>query len=192
MKFSTTGGSSRRIKAKVGSKTRPTTAKVRKAIFDTLYARFDFENSAVLDLFAGTGALGFEAASRGAKRVVFVENDFLAATAIKENILNFTRGTTEQISMQVVRRDVLKYIQDADLLGNRMDICFCDPPYDFSSWERLLSYKPATFVVAESDKEVHPTDAYEIVTIKRYGGTVVTFMRRFQSQLEQDFLSEVN
>ena len=160
----------RRIPAKVGAKTRPTTAKVRKAIFDTLYGKFEIEGARVLDLFAGTGSLGFEAASRGAASVVFVESDRQAVAEVRRAVADF-KGRLE-CSLEVVAMDALAYVAKHT---EPADLCFCDPPYGFEKWDALLAAHPAQLVVAESNRELPESGRYRRTTLKRYGDTVVSF-----------------
>jgi 16S rRNA (guanine966-N2)-methyltransferase len=116
---------------------RPTSDKVREAIFSSLQSRFDFEGARVLDLFAGTGALGIEALSRGAQFASLVESSTATARTLKKNIesLSLTGNT------QVVVRKVGSYLNDA-LAANRaqadsssFDLVFLDPPYDLEGAE---------------------------------------------------------
>jgi 16S rRNA (guanine966-N2)-methyltransferase len=101
---------------------RPTPARVRETVFNWL--RNDIIGSRCLDLFAGSGALGFEAASRGAKLVIQVENNALACRALKENAISLT---ADQI--KIVQSDVFRYLAgDADVF----DVVFIDPPFAMS------------------------------------------------------------
>ncbi len=170
----------RAIHPKVGARTRPTTARVRKAIFDTLYGKFDLEGAHVVDLFAGTGSLGFEAASRGAKKVTFVESDPVTVINLHRSVASLAReGGCE---FKVIRRDALVYLGGAT--ATAADICFCDPPYDFDSWDRLLSSINARFLVAESNREIPANQRWRQTTLKRYGDTVVTFLVPQQKNTE--------
>jgi 16S rRNA (guanine966-N2)-methyltransferase len=119
------------LKSTQTSMLRPTTDRVRESIFNILASRIDFDGLAVLDLFAGTGALGIEALSRGAGRCDFVESDRRAVAVIRENIA--TLGLEER--SRVVQRDVLKYLRESDAL---YDIIFADPPYAATIFDRLL------------------------------------------------------
>ena len=168
------GGSQRgkAIGRNVAKRTRPTTARVKKAIFDTLYQKFDLDDAKVLDLFAGTGALGFEAASRGATSVVFVDIDDAACSFIRD--ASSRLGGLEDCKIRVITRDAMAYLrfpyQDSD-------ICFCDPPYEFEAWQDLLELHPATFVVAESNREITGAGGYRQTTLKVYGDTYVSFLQ---------------
>jgi 16S rRNA (guanine966-N2)-methyltransferase len=105
--------------------TRPTTDRVRESLFNVLAARLDFTGLAVLDLYAGSGALGLEALSRGATSAVFVESDRRAATMIGDNVaaLGVTGAAVRCGSVASVLASG----------GRAVDLVFADPPYDVSS-----------------------------------------------------------
>jgi 16S rRNA (guanine966-N2)-methyltransferase len=107
--------------------TRPTTDRVRESLFNVLASRIDFAGTSVLDLYAGSGALGLEALSRGAASAVFVESDHRAAAVIDQNIASL--GVTA-----AVRRGPV-----AAVLGSGtdrpVDLVFADPPYDVADSE---------------------------------------------------------
>jgi 16S rRNA (guanine966-N2)-methyltransferase len=119
------------LKSTQTSMLRPTTDRVRESIFNILSARIDFEGLAVLDLFAGTGALGIEALSRGAEHCDFVESDRKAAAVIRENIAAF--GLEER--SRVSQREALKFLAESDAT---YDLIFADPPYAATIFDRLL------------------------------------------------------
>ena len=96
---------------------RPTQARVRKSLFDILPS---LEDAEVLDLYAGTGIIGFEAASRGAKRVVFVEQNPRALQYLRQNCELFT-----EVDFLIESKDVLTYLQNC----GQFDFIFADPPY---------------------------------------------------------------
>lgn len=101
---------------------RPTTDRTKEALFNVLQHRVDFERLQVLDLFAGTGSIAFEAASRGAKRVLAVDVHFKCVQYINQTAKNLGIGT-----LQAVKADALKYIVTAK---DTFDFIFADPPYD--------------------------------------------------------------
>lgn len=111
-----------------GQGTRPTTDRVRESLFNVLVARIDLTGSAVLDLYAGSGALGLEALSRGAESAVFVEADPRAAGVITDNVaaLGVTGAT--------VRRGTVAAVLSAGA-HHSMDVVFADPPYDVGGAE---------------------------------------------------------
>lgn len=144
---------------------RPTSDRVRESIFDVLMSLGGVADSTVADLFAGTGALGIEALSRGAAHAVFVDRDRQSAALVQAN-LDATalaeRGT-------VVRQDVLRWVENAD----PVDVAFADPPYAFADWPRLLDWLQAGLLVVESDREVDLGPRWRVLKAKRYGSTVV-------------------
>jgi len=110
----------RRLKAPAGLSTRPTADRVREALFSILG---QVDGLTVLDLYAGSGALGIEALSRGASEAVFVDSSRTAVSVIDENLKSLGADNGE-----IVQRDVLDWLRSA---GERaFDLVFCDPPYD--------------------------------------------------------------
>jgi 16S rRNA (guanine(966)-N(2))-methyltransferase RsmD len=142
----------RRLVCPRGLETRPAQDKLREAVFNILAEVV--EGSFVLDLFAGSGALGIEALSRGARGCVFVERDLKAILAIKTN-LESTRLAPMGV---VIRRDVLKCLPELQKRGVQFGLIFIDPPYTL--WERprerqaLLDFISA-FSVEKSLLEPH-------------------------------------
>nr|WP_313775155.1 16S rRNA (guanine(966)-N(2))-methyltransferase RsmD [Mycobacterium sp.] len=108
------------------SGTRPTTDRVRESLFNVLQARMDLDGIAVLDLYAGSGALGLEALSRGASSALLVESDRRAAAVIEANIA--TLGATGAV---VHRSPVDKVVQET--AHRPVDLVFADPPYDVNA-----------------------------------------------------------
>jgi 16S rRNA (guanine966-N2)-methyltransferase len=130
-------------------------------------------DAAVLDLFAGSGALGIEALSRGAASAVFVDDDPAAVTAIRTNLA--VLGPDAGVRASVIRTDALRYAATAP----RVDLVLVDPPYGFDGWSALLaSLSGRTGVlVAETGAEWEPGPEWETVKVRRYGGTVVTVVQ---------------
>lgn len=163
----TAGG--RKLVVPQGETTRPTSERVREAIFNSLYSLDAIDGADVLDLFAGSGALGLEALSRGAAHATLVETDRNALNAIYDNIeaLGFDSET------RVVPGEGLSYLGRAD--GH--DLVLLDPPYGFDEWDTLIAgisnALAGAVVVIESDREVVIPDSWEIHRVKRYGSTVV-------------------
>ena len=167
----TAGG--RRLVAPKGSGTRPTSDQVREAIFNVLFSLGGVEGATVVDLFAGSGAMGIEALSRGAAHATFVDHDREAITAVRANLTS--TGLTGQAA--VVQADASTYRPPRPV-----DIAFADPPYAFDAWPDLLAGLDAGLVVAESDREVPAPERWEVLKVKRYGTTVVTLMSRSRSR----------
>jgi 16S rRNA (guanine966-N2)-methyltransferase len=159
----------RRLRSPQGRSIRPTSDRAREAIFNSLVSVVDLEDASALDLFAGTGALGIEALSRGAASVTFVDSDRDAIALVADNLaaLGLAGG-------QVVRADALRFLARAD----PVDVAFVDPPYAFDEWPALLARLRAGVAVLESDHPVEAGDAWQVLKVKRYGGTVVTLVRQ--------------
>lgn len=149
--------------------TRPTTDKVREAVFNALASLDVVVDARVLDLYAGSGALGIEALSRGAAHCTFVERDRLAVRAIDENIAAL--GLRDRARVVVADGMAAAPKVTADLV-------FADPPYGFDDWPRLLRAVPGDLVVAEAETEVPAPAGWEPGRVKRYGRTWVTFLHR--------------
>ncbi|MEY4632703.1 MAG: hypothetical protein RLZ18_75 [Actinomycetota bacterium] len=160
----------RRIEAPVTDATRPTTDKVREAVFNALGSLGVVEGARIVDLFAGTGAMGIEALSRGADHCVFVEKDRAALGVLRSNVKNLdlearatvVSGDAEHIAAQ--QRDV--------------DVLIADPPYGFNDWASLLEGVEAGLVVLESDRPVGDIAGWDTVREKKYGRTFVAFLQR--------------
>lgn len=164
----------RRLVTPAGDNTRPTSDRVREALFNTLTSLDVLADSTVLDLFAGSGALGIEALSRGAAHATFVERDRKALGAIRTNL----EATGFAGQAEVLPLDAMRVVHDAADTGRSWDLALLDPPYAFDDWDDLLAALPATWVVAESDRELTPPAPWEVVRRKAYGGTVVFVARR--------------
>jgi 16S rRNA (guanine966-N2)-methyltransferase len=160
----------RRLVAPDGLTTRPTTDKVRQAVFNSLAHSVELDGAVVVDLFAGSGALGIEALSRGAARCTFVERDRAALVALRSNIA--TLALDDRAT--VVTGDVLAWVPAA----RHIDVAFADPPYDFGAWTRLLGALDAALVVAEAGTEVVAPDGWSTRRARRYGRTWVTVLER--------------
>ena len=117
----------RTVDAPTGLDTRPTTDRVREALFSSLYSlRGGFDGAVVLDAFAGSGALGLEAISRGAESCVFFENNAKAAAQLRRNIESCGLSAPRVL---VVQRDVIKQLPKS--AGKPFDLVFLDPPYAY-------------------------------------------------------------
>ena len=163
----------RRIAAPKGGHTRPTGDRVREALFNLVGP---VNGASVLDLYAGSGALGLEALSRGARRCVFVETDGPACRAIRANLE--TLGLTGGL---VTQRDALAALRDERTAGRRHELLLLDPPYE--RWQalepQLAELVPAVvaeagIVVVETDARVEPTLPLDLVTTRRYGSARLT------------------
>jgi 16S rRNA (guanine966-N2)-methyltransferase len=144
---------------------------VREATFNALGSLGVVEGAAVLDLFAGSGAMGIEALSRGAAAATFVDRDPRALAAVRANL--DTTGLGDRAT--VVRADAARWLPGA----GRFDLAVLDPPYatDDETWEQLLEGLDAEVAVLESDREVSPPGRWGILRSRSYGGSVVVLAR---------------
>ena len=166
-----------RIAAPKGVVTRPTGDRVREAAFSLIGP---IEDATVLDLFAGSGAMGLEALSRGAARCVFVECDREACRVIQANLekLRLTGAV-------VVNRDVVGALRQEQALRHRYDLVLVDPPYE--EWgghrEHLAELIPDVLeedgvAVIETAAKVEPELPLDLVTSRRYGSARITVFSR--------------
>jgi 16S rRNA (guanine966-N2)-methyltransferase len=159
----------RRLTAPAGSATRPTSDRVREALFSVLG---DVSGLEVLDLFAGSGALGIEALSRGAASVVFVERAPPAVKALATNI------ATLGIEARVHSGDARAFLRKARAAGETYDLVFLDPPYrEADRLGRELDVPavlaPGGRIVTESDRRAPLEMALPITFERRYGDTLI-------------------
>ncbi|MEM9039555.1 MAG: 16S rRNA (guanine(966)-N(2))-methyltransferase RsmD [Actinomycetota bacterium] len=159
----------RRLVAPPGTDVRPTTDRVREAIFNSLGSLGVVEGAVVADLFAGSGAVGIEALSRGAAHCTFVENDRQAVAVIEANLA----ALGLEARSRVRRGDAMAAAASLDV-----DIVIADPPYDFDRWDQLLGAIRAGLVVAESDRVIDPPEGWNVVRSRRYGRTWVSSLER--------------
>jgi 16S rRNA (guanine966-N2)-methyltransferase len=162
-----------RIFAPKGAETRPTGDRVRESVFNLVGP---VDGAEVLDLFAGSGALGLEALSRGARHATFVESDRVAAETIVRNVDKLALdGAT------VLREDAARQLAADAASGRRYDLVLIDPPYRMLSrfQPSLARYLPAVvapdgLVVVESDAREEPELPLPLRTSRRYGSVRVT------------------
>lgn len=170
----------KKLKSPEGKNLRPTSDKVKEALFNIL--NLDYHGLSVIDIFAGSGSLGIEALSRGAGECVFVENSSKSFKILEENINNC--GLKEK--SRLIKYDAYKYIKALSEKGEKFDLVFADPPYEAGHLKKLLKnqWLPGVimagglFIIEHSVNE--PVyDAYkmdwEILTQKRYGKITLTF-----------------
>ena len=158
----------RRLVTPPGLDTRPTSDRVREAIFNALVSLDAVAGARVLDLFAGSGALGIEALSRGAASAVFVDVSQQALDAVRTNL------ETTGLEGTAIRIDAHRYDDGP------FDLAVLDPPYATTDdqWRALLGHLDAHVIVVESDREIDVGDRWEVLRSKRYGSTVVQIARR--------------
>lgn len=156
-----------------GRETRPTSDRVRENIFNIVGPWV--EDARVLDLYAGSGAMGLEALSRGAASVVFVESDPEALRVIQRN-LDKLRLT----GARVVRLDSTAALTQESSSGRKYDLVLVDPPYDMTNYDVLSRYLPNVLaddglLVFETAAKVEPElSGLTVRTTRRYGSTRVT------------------
>ncbi len=163
----------RRIAAPKGAHTRPTGDRVREALFDLVGP---VDGASVLDLYAGSGALGLEALSRGAARCVFAETDAAACRVIRSNL--------EQLGLGgglVLQRDAAAVLRGEAASGHRHDLVLVDPPYErWTELEPVLApllaavVEPSGVVVVETGARVEPQLPLDRATSRRYGSARLT------------------
>lgn len=159
---------------------RPTTDRVRESLFNLLTSGKHGDSitgKRVLDMFAGTGALGLEAFSRGAAHVTFVDDGTAARALLRENVgLCSAQGATK-----VFRRDATDL---GAVTGAPFDLVFLDPPYGQGLGERALAsamaggwIAPGALIVWEESAPPLPPAGLDLLDQRRYGGTVITLLR---------------
>jgi 16S rRNA (guanine966-N2)-methyltransferase len=159
----------RKIEGPVTEATRPTTDKVREAIFNALSSLDVLDGARVIDLYAGSGALGIEALSRGAAHCVFVENNRDALAVLRKNLQHLDLGDRSTV-------------READAMGAlaadaSIDLLLADPPYGFTDWGKLLEHCVAPLVVLESNRPIGDIPRFETIRERRYGRTFVAFLK---------------
>jgi 16S rRNA (guanine966-N2)-methyltransferase len=165
----------RRLKAPAGRRTRPTSDRVREAVFSMLG---ELHGARVLDVFAGSGALGIEALSRGAASAVFLERDPAAVRALTENLRALAIA---EEAAELRRGDAATALRAAARAGELYDLVFVDPPYaQAPQWGAELSRQlapllaPGGRVVVESDRRMPLSLELPVRTERRYGDTSIT------------------
>jgi len=164
----------RRLLTPPGNDTRPTTDKVRQAVFNALDSAGLVDDAVVVDLFAGSGAMGIEALSRGARTCTFVERDRVAVETIRANLAALGLAGRARV-----------VVGDAAKIGSQLGpvgLVIADPPYLFEAWETLLDSVPAATVIAESDREIPAPPGWEVARSRRYGRTVITWLHRASAE----------
>lgn len=162
----------RKLVAPEGTTTRPTTDKVRQAVFNSLESMGIVDGAVVADLYAGSGAMGIEALSRGAARCVFVERDRAALRALRDNIAALCIDDR----CTVVTSDVMAWVPAM----RGVDLALVDPPYQFDGWEQLLALLQVEYVVCEAARQVPPPPGWETLRAKEYGRTCTTLLGRLE------------
>ncbi len=164
-------------------KIRPTSDKVREALFNMI----DVGGSSFLDLFAGTGAAGCEAISRGASHVTFVENHKTSVSLIRKNVDKVLHALESEPSVKVVKIDALKFLEkNLKIPERQFEYLFCDPPYE---WEENLpellqiiaagkgrgALAPGGTLILETRSSLKTELPFKYEKRKKYGDTALIF-----------------
>lgn len=175
-----TGGilKSRKIVSPKGENVRPTLSQVRESIFSTLFSLTDFENKSFLDLFSGSGIMGFEAISRGFSHVSFVEKDKKTFFLLKDNAKKL-EITTKQTDFFC--GDSLKIIKK---LNKTFDVIYVDPPYMSGLYDNVLVIVKELsllnengIIILEYPKNIEINkDGYELIKQKTFSDKIVSFL----------------
>ena len=170
----------KRLFSPKGHELRPPSDRGKEAIFDILQDQIQGQN--VLDLFAGTGALGIECLSRGASKAVFVEESSRSLSALHRNI----EECRLKDKAEVLGRKVLPALKILEVRGEAFGLIFLDPPYDKGEARRVLEVlsrssilTPGTLVVAEHSlsEGIDSIPSLQTVDRRKYGRTLVSFFR---------------
>lgn len=161
-----------------GQKVRPTTARVKQSIFDTIY---DFSNIVVLDIFAGSGALGIESLSRGADHVTFIENDLEVIELLKKNIESCNLAS----QYSIIPFHYSKAIKNLIKKNCYFDLIFIDPPfslYETKKAEELIEQgacllKDGGLMIVEHTKPLEHQNSKFFISTKNYGSNLVSFIK---------------
>ena len=168
----------KRLTAPKSLPVRPTTDFAKEALFNILNHRIDFDDVSMLDLFAGTGNIGYEFASRGAKEITSVDADF--------GCVKFISKTAEELSFPIraIKSDVYKYLASA---GGTFDVVFADPPYAFTI-EQMDSLVQSLYannwinedgmVIIEHTKHIDLSSILNFTEARKYGGSVFSFFQK--------------
>lgn len=174
----------KKLKTLEGLETRPTLDRVKEAIFNIL--QFDLKETTVLDLFSGSGAIGIEALSRGAKEAVFCDKSNRAINIIKEN-LEATRLVSKA---EIINKDYKEALQILKNENKKFNIIFLDPPYKSNyaveAIKHIIKYKLITedgTIIVETDdeniiNELEVCKEIEVYDTRKYGIAYVIFLRK--------------
>ena len=164
---------SRRLSVPPGGLIRPTSDRVREAIFNMVQSRLPLQGASVLDLYCGTGALGFEAISRGATEAVFVDANPLVLACSRDNAEEL--GIEDRCSF--VRGDARTYLESSS--DTSYDLILADPPYDTADVEiipepALRHLEPGGVLVLEHDRNREIGPRAHLLLTRAYGRTAVS------------------
>jgi len=172
----------KKLQAVQGAATRPTADRVREALFNILALKVS--NAIVLDLFAGTGALGIEALSRGARYAVFIDDNKAALLTMRKNI----EACRLEPFSRIIRWDILGNLNCLRVAKPRFNLVFMDPPYDRAMILKTLHNlyiscaleNGALIVIEHSLRETLPEniEGFQLLKRRKYGKTLISFMQQ--------------
>ena len=168
---------------------RPTSDRLKEALFSILDSKkynINIHNSSVIDICSGTGALGIEALSRGAKEVCFIDKDIKSIRIIQKNTSKLNINHEDKIFIKIIKDEVTKALQKIDSI---YDIVLIDPPYNTNiineTLQDLKNYnliKTHSYIFAESSNaEIFDFNGYEILDTKKYGKSKLTILKLINS-----------
>lgn len=170
----------RKLKAVPGTLTRPTTDKVKEAVFNILGSQI---HGNVLDLYAGSGSLGIEAVSRGAQNAILVDHQYQAIKTIRENV----EATKDQAFFKIFKADAFRILSVLKKKGYSFDYIFLDPPYKKQKITELLHEfvslklcQPQALIICETDQTAdlpQQLDDYDLWKRADYGITEISIYR---------------
>ncbi len=170
-----------RLKAPSGMETRPTEDKVKESLFNILGKISS--DARVLDLFAGSGAIGLEFLSRGAKEAVFIDKSNPSISCIKDNIAH----TKFEENSIVMKMDSLRYLDKADMLGEKFDYIYVDPPFkEVELFIKILEKidkkdilsKDGIILVEHVEELILENTELKLIDERSYGGKYISFYRK--------------
>jgi 16S rRNA (guanine966-N2)-methyltransferase len=170
----------RRLVVPAGRETRPTADRVREALFSTLGTLVDLDGARFADLFAGSGAVGLEAHSRGAAHVLLVESDAKAARTARDNIATLAAASSVRLITDRVERTLATPPDDP------YDVVFIDPPYVYDRITELLESLVTGWLAAEAvvvveratrSSALSPVEGLTVMSSRRYGETTLWYLR---------------
>ena len=170
------------LKVSARAELRPSSARLREALFSILGG--DLRDDRVLDLFSGTGAVGFEALSRGATQVAVVESDTTAAKALEKNRRALGCSTVE---FEIYLRDAIDAIRQFDTEGRKFELIFADPPYAYDRLDELIEEIAQSELLASDGilivehtlkRELVTPESLKFFREETYGDSRISFFRR--------------
>ena len=168
---------------------RPTSDRLKEALFSILESKkynININNSSVIDICSGTGALGIEALSRGAKEVCFIDKDIKSIRIIQKNTSKLNINHEDKIFINIVKDEVTNALQK---INSVYDIVLIDPPYNTNiineTLKDLKNYnliKTHSYIFAESSNaEIFDFNGYEVLDTKKYGKSKLTILKLINS-----------